>query len=653
MPNIDLSILNQRQTPAFFADTLANRPAAGFIGRIFVSTDTYAFYRDNGTGWDLIGGPGTGTITGTGASGQIALWNGASTITGDTGLTYDGTANSLTADKFIVSGGTSSQFLKANGTLDSNTYNTGSGAVNQVAFWNGTNSITGENNLWWDSVNNHFGINTNAPGTALDIHHDQSTMLQLNQTTATNDSRIAFQNSGTALWRIGNFYNAGANDWGIFDVVGAAQPFTIKKTTGQTFIGAETTTSGRLVVNNATGDNHIVVIGATAPSIRINNAGSGATKQIGIGLATAVNNFIQGAVDRDMCIYNSSTTSSPIIFGIYGTTNTQEAARISASRNFLLGTSIDAGQRLQVSGDLAVNTGTGATFRATIDSTNRVEIGNFSAGSGYRETTLASSVIRLSTGTAGSGSATTRLTIGETGAATFSGSVSVNGLSTSANYQLGASGRAYFSGLNDKGIFISDSNSPAYVSLVGLNSAISSYNNVELRASGTDGQLYLTTASNVLVGGLIDGGQRFQVNGTARITGITQIGSASSSNGLSNNTILRTSSGSVNSGASIGNCFAAAGSGSGFDTEISVNMGTCGATMLLMASINTSTGTGTNSAVYIVRFYFDGNNLPTTTYLGGSSDFVTFSVSGNNTLILTASNSGNRSYSWFINKIEN
>jgi hypothetical protein len=459
MPNIDLSILNQRQTPAFFADTLANRPAAGFLGRIFVSTDTFAFYRDNGTGWDLIGGPGTGTITGTGASGQIALWNGASTITGDTGLTYDGTANSLTADKFIVSGGTSSQFLKANGSVDSNSYvpytganaslnmgannllgqnyfingndvNSGgflgikqfsgsssgqlgytsisaltqnslyfqfsqtngtnkrfelstgllgttirqfllpdadgtlaltsnipsvSGAASQVAFFSGTNAITGENNLWWDSVNNHFGINTNVPGTALDVHHDQSTIAILNQTVATNDARIGFQNNGVGLWRIGAFYNAGANDFGIFDAVSSIQPLTIKKTTGQVLIGTSVVGSGRLVVANTNGDSHIQIVGASAPSLRIDSAESGPTKRIGIGISTATNNFIQGSADRDMCIFNGSTTASPILFGIYDTTNVQEAARISAARNFLIGTTTDNGQKLQINGNFSAS----------------------------------------------------------------------------------------------------------------------------------------------------------------------------------------------------------------------------------------------------------------------------------------------------------
>ena len=385
MPAIDLSILNQRQTPAFYADVFANRPAAGFVGRIFVSTNTFAFYRDNGTSWDLIGGPGTGTITGSGISGQIALWDGASTITGDTGLTYNGTDNSLTASKFIVTSGTSSQFLKGDGSLDNNTYNTGSGAASQVAFFSGTNAITGENNLWWDSVNNHFGINTNVPGTAADIHHDQSTILQLNQTVATNDTRIAFQNSGAALWRIGNFYNAGANDFGIYDAVAAIQPITVKKTTGQVLIGTSTVGSGKLVVASTTGDNGIQIVGATAPSLRIDSAESGPTKRIGLGISTAVNNFIQGSVDRDMCIFNGSTTASPILFGIYDTTNVQEAARISAARNFLIGTTTDAGQKLQVNGaayvvgNLGVGTSDTSTYRVNINNTMNVNGSTFLA----------------------------------------------------------------------------------------------------------------------------------------------------------------------------------------------------------------------------------------------------------------------------------
>lgn len=68
-------ILNQKGSPAFYSDALANRPAAGYIGRLFISTDTFEIYRDNGTTWDLIGGPGTGTITGTGTVNYVAKFS--------------------------------------------------------------------------------------------------------------------------------------------------------------------------------------------------------------------------------------------------------------------------------------------------------------------------------------------------------------------------------------------------------------------------------------------------------------------------------------------------------------------------------------------------------------------------------------------------
>lgn len=375
MPNIDLSILNQRQTPAFYADVFANRPAAGYVGRIFVSTDTYAFYRDNGTSWDLIGGPGTGTITGSGTAGTIPLWSGASTI-GDSILTQSGSLIELKA-----TGANDAEF-----SIDSTTGNfsrilfANNNVTRAIAYWNesalqltyGTyvpggsiefetaNNATAlvidssQNSLFYGSI----GVGTLTPGAKLDIHSDVNVIAQLNQTVATNNSLLAFQNNNAGLWRIGNFYNAGANDWGIFDVVGAIQPLTVKKTTGQVLIGTSTVGSGKLVVASATGDNGIQIVGATAPSLRIDSAESGPTKRAGLGISTATNNFIQGSVDRDFCIFNGSTAAaSPILFGIYdaAAVNVQEAARISAARNFLVGTTTDNGNKFQVNGSAFFN----------------------------------------------------------------------------------------------------------------------------------------------------------------------------------------------------------------------------------------------------------------------------------------------------------
>jgi hypothetical protein len=55
------SIINAKGTPSVYEDTLANRPAASTIGRLFVATNSpYGIYRDQGTSWQLITGSGGG-----------------------------------------------------------------------------------------------------------------------------------------------------------------------------------------------------------------------------------------------------------------------------------------------------------------------------------------------------------------------------------------------------------------------------------------------------------------------------------------------------------------------------------------------------------------------------------------------------------------
>lgn len=87
MITLDLSILNQKGTPMFYSDIFANRPIFGIAGRIFISTDTAAIYRDTGSAWDLIadgGGISTniynsnGSLTGNrtvSSSGYYLLFN--------------------------------------------------------------------------------------------------------------------------------------------------------------------------------------------------------------------------------------------------------------------------------------------------------------------------------------------------------------------------------------------------------------------------------------------------------------------------------------------------------------------------------------------------------------------------------------------------
>jgi hypothetical protein len=62
---VDFSILNQKATPAIYADTLALRPAASFAGRLFVDTAApYGIYRDTGAAWVQVASVGGGGSTG-------------------------------------------------------------------------------------------------------------------------------------------------------------------------------------------------------------------------------------------------------------------------------------------------------------------------------------------------------------------------------------------------------------------------------------------------------------------------------------------------------------------------------------------------------------------------------------------------------------
>jgi hypothetical protein len=104
---VHFEVLNQLGTPMMHSATLANRPAAGIAGRIFFRTDSpFGIFRDTGSAWDQI--------------------SGASTFSGSL-------------------------------------------AAGQVAFGSATNTIAGNNNLFWNSANNRLGINTNTPNESLQI----------------------------------------------------------------------------------------------------------------------------------------------------------------------------------------------------------------------------------------------------------------------------------------------------------------------------------------------------------------------------------------------------------------------------------------------------------------------------------------------------
>ena len=79
------------------------------------------------------------------------------------------------------------------------TFVQGAGATGQVSFWNGINSVTGDNDLYWDNANKRLGIGTTSPGQKLHIAQDGNASIEIERTTAVGNpgsSRLTVANNG-------------------------------------------------------------------------------------------------------------------------------------------------------------------------------------------------------------------------------------------------------------------------------------------------------------------------------------------------------------------------------------------------------------------------------------------------------------------------
>ena len=558
---VDFNILNQLGSPSINSNTFANRPSAGQVGRLFVSTDTFEIYRDTGTGWDLIGGPGSSTVTGSGAAGQ-------------------------------------------------------------VTYWTGTNSVGGENNLWWDAANNHLGINTSTPGAALDIH-STGVIAQLNTTSGTGNVNIAFQRNGTGVWRIGDTYNGGLNFFELHNTVLGNNALQVSAATNKTtWQATENYTSGiargnyfdyNLTINPANplaSPNAITALGASLDltlqgSVTIpSGARSGLDAYNSIGFTTtgtltqnqgsqlrtysnlttgwAFNGTQTGTITHLSGIhvrFPDNTGSAMAITNNYGVLINDQTANTGTvtytnrwgvyqegasdlnyfAANTLIGTTVNAGYKLDVSGTVRfTDTLTGTIInlsseltinRSTASSTYLIDLYNSNASNNAAYTTFRNAGVTMSVGVersiggaiinggAYTGVITTvgtkdlnlatneiiRLTLnGSTGAATFSSSVTAatdsnfTGTSVNTRILITASGVANtVLGFNNSGSTATGvSNNTGYVGVLQAYPLAFITDSVE--------RMRITSGGNVLVGTTTDAGQKLQVNGSVTSTTITQ-----------------------------------------------------------------------------------------------------------------------------------
>jgi hypothetical protein len=340
---VNFNILNQLGSPAINSNTFANRPAAGQTGRLFVSTDTFEIYRDNGTTWDLIGGPGSSTITGTGTATQVAYFTSSQAIGSSANLYWDNTNGYLgvgtaTPGARIEAVKTDGYGIYANYTTNAgsgasttaiyainNTASSGYAAVIEEKTGNttggqypllvkhslssGTAAVGNGTGLQFQLQDDAgafkttqltietidaaaatyatryrfnvqsagsstpaaylnatgLGLGTATPGAKLDIH-STGTLAQFNTTGATTNAYIAFQRTGTGLWRLGDTYNSGNNFFELHNTVLAIDALEFEAATNKSTFQAQQTYSTGLARGNYFDYNLSVAAGASFSS---------------------------------------------------------------------------------------------------------------------------------------------------------------------------------------------------------------------------------------------------------------------------------------------------------------------------------------------------------------------------------------------------
>jgi hypothetical protein len=139
----------------------------------------------------------------------------------------------------------------------------GSGAQNQVAFWSSSDSLTGENDLWWDNLLNRFGIGTNTPQASL--HVVGSVRISSLGGSGTgivqvNNNGDLYANSNPGFWN--TIGNSGLVDGAHYIGTNDNVPFTIKVNNTQVWRGIWNTISPNIISGFSSNSIMTGVVGA-------------------------------------------------------------------------------------------------------------------------------------------------------------------------------------------------------------------------------------------------------------------------------------------------------------------------------------------------------------------------------------------------------
>lgn len=301
---------------------------------------------------------------------------------------------------------------------------TGTGALGQVAFWNGTTTQTGSNNLFWDNVNSRLGIGTTTPTTKLDVlggfrlytggaapssHYFEgistsgtNTYLNLVRNGGATGTYAYYLNNGVASLSVDNGSGetklyAGNGGYYLTFFSNGLERMRIP-TTGNVLIGTTTDAGYKLDVNG-TGrfQTSITMGGAADATLFFPNTTSGHQMRIytqyasnamvifangfnlnlsgGGGMTSNFATTITGSNGNPaLTVQQGNVAWTPVlVVNAIGSTGT----RFNTNGNVLIGTTTDAGYKLDVVGTARIS---GAITTGVIGTAGKLNINRSSDG---------------------------------------------------------------------------------------------------------------------------------------------------------------------------------------------------------------------------------------------------------------------------------
>jgi hypothetical protein len=396
----------------------------------------------------------------------------------------------ITANKYIKAGGTSSQFLMADGSVSSGPSGGITGSLTTNYIPKATSATTIGNSQIFDNGTN-VGIGTITPAVKLDIVDSTTTSSTLNvSNTSTANANIRLYGSNQTTYFLD--VASGNNSHWIWGS-GAVPILFATSATERMRIDA----SGNLLFNpNGNASKYININQGTASDggFLFNRAGANKWQQ----------NIISS--DADAMSFYSYTSVSVVM-------------QLRSNGNVLIGTQTDGGFKLDVNGT--------GRFKAplTIDANSNSD---WATGINNLGTTSANGLyVNIGAASTGKPFAVYKnfsqlFGVENSGAATFSSSVTATNnvtISSTSNASLVAATNST-TGFTFIDLINNGASGKNYQIGIAGNAAVAGYaNNLYIDLVGSGNIITLTSGRNVLIGTQTDAGFKLDVNGTGRFSG--------------------------------------------------------------------------------------------------------------------------------------